>query len=125
MGTWQKYGKALVAAAFFVWTIIAPLLSGNGRIEGLEWLIVGTGAGSAILVYIIPLNPSWAAGKTVINAVMASLAAAQTVLADGLQPDDWTIIIGAGLAILIGWYAPSLSLWNTSASVKVTSGFGA
>jgi hypothetical protein len=86
---------------------------------------VGTGAGSAILVYIIPLNPSWAAGKTVINAVMASLAAAQTVLADGLQPDDWTIIIGAGIAILIGWYAPSLSLPLTSASVKVTSGFGA
>lgn len=120
-----KYGKALVSALFFLWTIVAPLLTGDGHITGVEWLVIGTGAGNAILVYLIPLNPDWAGGKTVTLAVMASLAAAQTVIGDGLQPDDFTIIIGAGLTILIGWYAPTISLQDRVSEVKVTSGFNA
>jgi hypothetical protein len=127
MSTWQKYGKAFIGAAFFLWTVIAPLLSGDKHIDRNEWIIIGLGAGNALLVYIVPLNPSWSAGKTVINAVMASLAAAQTVIVDGLQPDDWTIIIGAGLALLIGWYAPAVSLPQRPAGtrVEVDSGFTA
>lgn len=114
-----KYGKAIIAALFFVWTIVAPLLTGDNAIHGVEWLVVGTGAGSALLTYIIPLNTQWTAGKTVILAVMASLAAAQTVIGDGLQPDDWTIIIGAGLTILIGWSAPTISNEHTTQEVEV------
>lgn len=122
---WSKYGKAIIAALFFLWTVVAPLLSGDGAIHGVEWLVVGTGAGNAVLVYVLPINPTWRAGKTVTLAVMASLAAAQTVIGDGLQPDDWTIIIGAGLTILIGWYAPTVSLPDTVDRVKVTPGFNA
>lgn len=121
---WKNYGKSVVSLAFFVWTAIAPLLSGDGRIDGFaEWAVIAVAGANGLLVYIIPLNPSWAAGKTVINAVLASLAAAQTVIGDGLQPDDWTIIIGAGLAILIGWYAPTLSAPGTGNPVKVQPGF--
>lgn len=122
---WKEKGKAIVSAVFFLWTIIAPLLTGDGAIRGVEWLVIATGAGNAVLVYILPLNPAWRAGKTVTLAVMASVAAAQTVIGDGLQPDDWTIIIGAGLTILIGWYAPTVSLPASTEQVKVTSGFNA
>ena len=123
---WSKYGKALVSLAFFVWTIIAPLISGDKHIDRDEWLIIGIGLGNGLLVYVVPLNPAWEAGKTVINAVLASLAAAQTVIVDGLQPNDWTIIIGAGLAILIGWYAPALSMDHSATDrVEVDSGFTA
>lgn len=125
VSSWQRYGKAIIAALFFVWTVVAPLLTGDGTIRGVEWLVVGTGAGNAVLTYLIPLNPRWAAGKTVTLAVLAALSAAQTVIGDGFQPDDWTIIIGAGLAILIGWYAPALSLGGTSTAVKVPAGFNA
>lgn len=125
LSKWQTYGKAFVGWAFFVWTVIAPLLSGDNRIEGTEWIIIGVGFANGLLVYIIPLNSSWRAGKTVINAVLASLAAAQTVLADGFQHDDLTIIIGAGLAILIGWYAPTLSGSGTADAVRVRSGLTA
>lgn len=121
----KTYAKSVIAALFFLWTIVAPLLNGDNEIHGLEWLIVGTGASNAVLVYLIPLNPRWEAGKTVINSVLASLAAAQTVLGDGFQNDDLTIIIGAGLALLIGWYAPTISLGRTSERVEVTSGFNA
>lgn len=120
-----KYGKAVVALVFFLWTIIAPLLNGDNAIHGLEWVIVGTGLANGLLVYAIPLNPRWEAGKTVINGVLASLAAAQTVLVDGFQADDLTIIIGAGLAIFIGWYAPTISLVRTTDAVAVPSGFNA
>lgn len=122
---WSKYGKAIIAALFFVWTVVAPLLTGDGAIHGIEWIIVVTGAGNAILIYVVPLNPNWALGKTFINAIMAALAVAQTLVGDGLQPDDWTIIIGAGLTILIGWYAPTISLPDTAQRVKVPSGFNA
>jgi hypothetical protein len=81
---WSTHGKAIIAFLFFLWTIIAPLITGDNRIEGEEWIIIGLGAGNGLLVYIVPLNPAWEAGKTVINAVMASLAAAQTVMVDGL-----------------------------------------
>jgi hypothetical protein len=120
---WQKYGKALVAFLFFVWTVVAPLITGDHHIDRDEWVIIGMGIGNGLLVYVVPLNPNWAAGKTVINAVMAALAAAQTVIVDGLQPNDWTIIIGAGLAILIGWYAPTLSAARSGYAVDVPTGF--
>jgi hypothetical protein len=125
MSKWQRYGKAVVSLLFFVWTIIAPLVSGDGHIDTDEWVIIGVGAANGLLVYIIPLNPAWEAGKTVINGVLAALAAAQTVMLDGLQPEDWTIIIGAFLAIVIGWFAPTLSGKGTDSVVRVTSGFNA
>lgn len=122
---WKTYGKAMVGFLFFVWTVVAPLLTGDNHIDGAEWLIIGVGVANGLLVYAIPLNPAWSAGKTLINAVLASLAAAQTLIFDGLQPDDWTIIIGAGLAILIGWYAPTFSVRNSSTAVQVDPGFTA
>lgn len=119
---WVKYGKAVVSLLFFIWTIVAPLITGDGHIDGDEGLIIAVATVNGLLVYIIPLNPSWQAGKTVINALLASLAAAQTVIFDGLQPNDWTIIIGAGLAILIGWVAPTVSMERTDAKVQVPAG---
>jgi hypothetical protein len=121
-----KYGKSIVAGLFFLWTVVAPLLTGDNRIDGLgEWSVVAVGFSNMLLVYIIPLNPAWEAGKTVINGVLAALAAAQTLLGDGLQPDDWTIIIGAFLTIVIGWYAPTISAPGTTALVRVPAGFNA
>ncbi len=122
---WQTYGKAIIAFIFFLWTIIAPLITGDNHIDTNEWLIVGLGTGNGLLVYLLPLNPKWEYGKTVVNAVMASLAATQTVIADGLQPDDWTIILGAGLSLLIGWYAPAISMKGTTEETRVSAGFSA
>jgi hypothetical protein len=120
---WQRYGKSVVAFLFTLWTVIAPLITGDGRLDRDEWIIFAIAVGNNLLVYIVPLNPLWESGKTWINAVLAALAAAQTVIVDGLQPDDWTIIIGAGLGILLGWYAPAISMNHTTEKVRVTSGF--
>jgi len=123
---WQTKGKAVIAALFFLWTVVEPLLTGDGRIHGyLEWCIILTGFLNMLLVYIVPLNRSWEGGKTVINGGLASLAAAQTVLADGFQYNDLTIIIGAGLALLIGWYAPTISMRGTAEQARVPAGFNA
>lgn len=122
---WAKYGKALISLLFFIWTVVAPLITGDGHIDADEGLIIAVAVANGLLVYLVPLNPSWAAGKTVINAILASLAAAQTVIYDGLQPNDWTIIIGAGLTLLIGWYAPTISLQHTTKEVEVGSGLNA
>ncbi len=128
-GKWQTYGKAIIAAVFFLWTVVAPLLTGDNKISGyVEWTIISTGALNALLVYIVPLNKRFEGGKTIINGGLASLAAAQTVLADGFQTDDVTIILGAGLAIIIGWYAPTITNPNSTdptERVRVRSGLNA
>ncbi len=122
---WSKYGKALVALAFLVWTTVAPQLTGDGKIDLLEGVAIATAAANGLLVYIVPLNPQWEAGKTIINAVLAALTAVPTVIADGIQPDDWTVIIGAALTILIGWVAPTISMARTPQPVQVDAGFTA
>lgn len=122
---WAKYGKTIIAGLFAAWTAFAPLISGDGKIEREEWFIFAAALLNVLLVYFVPLNPAWRWGKTIINAGLASLAAAQTVIVDGLQPDDWTIIIGAGLAILIGWVAPTISMQGTSEQVRVPTGLNA
>lgn len=128
-GKWQVYGKSIVAALFFLWTIVAPLLTGDNRISGyVEWVIVSTGGLNMLLTYIVPLNKKFEGGKTIINGGLAALAAAQTVLADGFQYADVTIIGGAFLAIVIGWYAPAITNPTSSdpaAFVRVRSGFNA
>lgn len=122
----KEKGKAIISALFFLWTLVEPLLTDDNRIGGyVEWSIILTGFGNMILVYIVPLNPRWEAGKTVINGAMASIAAAQTVLGDGFQYSDLTIIIGAGLAIIVGWYAPTISMKNTTEETRVRAGFTA
>jgi hypothetical protein len=125
MSMWSKYGKSLVSLLFFLWTVVAPLITGDNHIDRDEWIIIAIGAANGLLVYIVPLNPAWETGKTWINAILASLAAAQTVIVDGLQPNDWTIIFGAGLALLIGWYAPTASMTHSTERVVVGSGFNA
>lgn len=127
--SWQVYGKSIIAFVFFLWTVVAPLLTGDQRISGWEeWTIIIMGGANGVLVYFIPMNPKWEAGKTVINGVLAACAAAQTVLGDGFQYNDLTIIVGAFLALVIGWYAPAITNPQSQvpgARVVVPSGFNA
>lgn len=120
---WGKYGKAIIAFLFALWTVIAPQLTGDGKWDLAEQLVFAVAVGNGLLVWIIPLNPAWSAGKTIINGVLSALAAAQLVIFDGIQPDDWTIIIGAFLSVVMGWVAPTHSMRGTTEQVKVTSGF--
>lgn len=119
---WSKYGKSIIAFLFIVYTVVAPLFFGDGHIDRSEAIIIALAVGNNLLVYIIPLSPSFRSIKTVINAVLLALVVAQTLIVDGLQPDDWTYIIGAligGLGVAI---APAASE-DQADPVAVGTGF--
>lgn len=106
---WDKYGKTIVAFLFTVYTVVQPLWFGDHHIDPDEGIIIALAVGNNLLVFIIPIFPGFKGAKTVITAILASLAVAQTVIADGFQPEDWPMIIGAGIAALGVFIAPAIS----------------
>jgi len=106
----DKYGKSVIAFLFVVWTVVAPLIFGDGKLEREEWIIIAIAVGNNIVVYIVPLSPAFKSVKSVVNVILVVLAAVQTVLLDGWQPDDWSIVLGALVAALGVTYAPAASV---------------
>lgn len=106
---WSKYGKSIVAFLFTLWTIIAPLWFGDRHIDPAEGIIIALAFVNNGIVYIVPLNPGFKSIKTVVNAFAAALVIAQTLIIDGLQPDDWTYILGAFIGALGVAFAPAIS----------------
>lgn len=119
---WDKNGKAVVAFLFVVWTVVAPLLFGDGHIDRDEALIIVAAIGNNLVVYIVPLNPAFKSVKTVVNFVLLILVSVQTVLADGWQlNEDLPIIIAAVVAALGVNIAPAASI-NQPTPVAVGTG---
>lgn len=89
------YGKALAYVAATVLTALAAALSGGiTAAEGVQIAIAGTGA---VLVWLVPLHPSWPWAKTAIGVVLAVLNALATVVLGGV---DGSEIIGLALTAL-------------------------
>lgn len=120
---WDKYGKSIVAFLFTVYTVVAPLFFGDHHIDGPEWVIIVLAVANNVLVYIIPLKDTFRGAKTAIYMILAGAAVAQTLVLDGLQADDWAIIIGAAVSALLAGYAPAKSDTGTSEQVAVGPGF--
>lgn len=104
-----KYGKSVVAFAFAVYAVIVPLVSGDHRIDAVEWTIIATAVGNNLLVYIVPLTHAYAGTKTVINAILMAVAVLQTVLPGGVDMNEWALVIGALLSALGVQFAPAFS----------------
>jgi hypothetical protein len=106
----DKYGKAIGAVGFFLWTLLAPYITGDKSFDNNEKIIVALAIANAIAVYWTPLNPAHKGIKSAINLIMVALAAAQTLIVDGLQYDDWAIIIGAVLTAAGVKFLPAASI---------------
>lgn len=102
------YGKSLVATAIAVVTVVHTALS-DGHINPVEWLQIVIAVGTALLVYLIPLNPHWAGAKTTIATVLSVLNVVGTlVVADGWS-GRWTELILAAATALGVAVAPAKS----------------
>jgi hypothetical protein len=122
---WDKYGKALVAFLFAVWTVVSPTWFGDHHIDADEGIIIALAIVNNVVVWVVPLNPAFKGIKTIANALLASLAIAQTVIIGGITPDEWPLIIGAGVAVLGVWIAPAVSAPKATTPVVVGTGFTA
>lgn len=109
----KTYGKSVIAFLFVLWTAFSPLYFGDGKLEREEWIIFAVAVGNNLLVYIIPNTNKFRGVKTTINAILVALAALQTVILDGWQPDDLTVVIGALLTALGVAYVGAVSNPNT------------
>ena len=121
-GFLQTYAKSIVPFLFVLWTVFSPQWFGDKHWDRNEIIIFAVAVGNNLLVYIIPNTPRFKGVKTTINAILMALAVAQTLIIDGLQPDDWTIIGGALLTGLGVTYASSVSYPNSANPVVVPSG---
>jgi hypothetical protein len=122
---WEKYGKALVAFLFAVWTVVSPLWFGDHHIDPDEGIVIALAVVNNAVVWVVPLNPLFKGAKTIANALLASLAVAQTVIIGGIQPDEWPLIIGAGVAVLGVWIAPVVGQPKSTSPIVVGTGFNA
>lgn len=119
VGLWNKYGKAIIAFLFAVYTVVVPLFSGDHHIDPAEGIIVALAIGNNLLVYIVPLTKSFSGAKSVVNALMAGLVVAQTQIAGGIDAQDVMLIIGAVVAALGVVVAPA---YSPKERVLVTTG---
>jgi hypothetical protein len=92
-----KYGKTLAAIVTALLIAGASVTSGDGHVSGEEWFQVVTALGNALLVYLVPAVPQWPWMKTAVSAVLAGLAAASSLVLDGISTND---IINVILAII-------------------------
>lgn len=109
MNLWDKYGKAIVAGTFAVYSVFVGLWSGDHHIDPAEGIIIALAVGNALLVYIVPITKSFSGVKSVVNALMAGLVVAQTQIAGGIDANDIMLIIGAVVATLGVVVAPAFS----------------
>lgn len=118
---WDKYGKSVLAFVYGVVTVVIPLRSGDHHIDPSEGIVIALAATNGLLVYIVPLTPRFKSIKSVVNALMAALTVASTVIIGGIDMNDWFLIGAAFLAAVGVKLAPAASLRDVS---PVVVGFG-
>lgn len=113
---WKTYGKALLYVLAAILTAgLAAVTDGHiDRVEAVQIAIAGTGA---VMVYVVPLDPTRGWEKTVVGVFIAAEGVLVTVIAKGITVSDW---IAVGLAVLTALgvtYAPAASTRRTPAPI--------
>lgn len=105
----QEYGKSILAALYAIAVTVMPQLSGDGKVDPAEGIAIAIAICTALLTYLVPLIPSAPWVKTAIGAVLAGLQVATTVIAGGVDSNDWILIAAAILGALGIALAPAMS----------------
>jgi hypothetical protein len=105
----NRYGKSIVAFVVLIAITVFEQLSGDHRIDPMEWVQIATALATAAGVYLIPLAPQAPWTKTALAVVLSLLQIATTVVLGGWDFDEivLTLITAAGaLGIAV---APAMS----------------
>ena len=100
----MKYAKFLTAIAIAVVSSVSVALTGDGKIDHVEWINIAIAAVGAVSVYAAPNVPGAMYTKSILAALTAGLTVAASLITDGISPSEWGQIIIAGVGAL-GIYA--------------------
>lgn len=112
----KTYGKALIAAAYAVATVVIGAFTGDRHIDAAEAVAIAIAVCTALLTYVVPLVPSAPWTKTAVGAALAGLQVAATVIVGGIDSNDWLLILAAIVSALGITLAPAISPKTGTAS---------
>lgn len=92
-----KYGKAVAAVLGAALVVAYAALGGDGRVDAEEWVQIGIATVTAVGVYLVPLAPQYAWGKSAVAILLGVLQALATTVLGGLDPGEWIVLVLAGL----------------------------
>lgn len=125
----RRYGKSLAAVLVLVAIAVFQKLSGDNRIEPVEWVSIAIAAVNAVGVYLVPLVPQAPWTKTAIALALSVLQVATTVILGGFGADEVLLVLitlagAAGIAVAPAASAPTRTAvgWGSDAATgPVTS----
>ncbi|HEU4422076.1 MAG TPA: hypothetical protein VFR67_05990 [Pilimelia sp.] len=109
MSFMQKYGKAIASTFFAVLVVAYTMVSGDNRIDAVEWVAIAIAGTNAVGVYLVPLAPQYRYGKTVVGVALAVLQVLTTLIIGGLDSNEWILLLltaGQALGVVA---APAVS----------------
>lgn len=97
-----KFGKSIAAFLYLVAATAIPLFTGDGRIDPVEWSIIGTAVVTNAGVYLVPLAPRYGWAKTAVGALTAGLAVVEVVILDHVIDANEALMVAAAVLGALG-----------------------
>lgn len=104
----SKYGKAILAVIGAALVVAYGTLS-DQHVSAEETIQIAIALATAAGVYLVPLAPQYRWGKTAVGVILAVLQALTTVVLGGLAPDEWIVLVLAGLTAAGVAVSPAVS----------------
>jgi hypothetical protein len=107
---WREFGMSIVSVAGVALYAVLGFVTGDNHIDFAEGVALGVAVLNALLVYTVPVFPTYRWLKDVINGGLTVLALGVQVLAHPNGAQDWLLILvtfltGAGVLL-----APAVSV---------------
>lgn len=116
----KKYGKAIVSLLFAVGIAAWQKYSGDRNIDLAEAVVITLAFGNAVMTWIVPLVPEYPWAKSAASAIVAAATMATSLVLDGIQGDDLTVIITVAVQALGVKFAPAMSNNGVSAPAGIS-----
>lgn len=105
---WRRFGKAIVATVASAATGIQAYVS-DGHVTEQEGVQIAVAVFTAISVFLVPAMPAWPWMKTAIAVVLGALNVLVTLIVNGIDGGDITIMLVAAATALGVGMAPAKS----------------
>lgn len=105
----QKYGKSIAAVVTAALVVAYQALSGDHRIDPVEWVSIAVAATTAVGVWLVPLAPQARWGKSAVAAVLAVLQVLTTAVLGGIGTDDILLMLITAAGAVGVYVAPAVS----------------
>lgn len=105
----MDYKKAFAAVVATILSAVVAALTGDGRIDAVEWVNVAILAVGSATVFTAPNVPGAAYTKSVLAVLTAVLTLLTSLVTDGISGTEWMQLALAGLGALGVYAVPNTS----------------